>query len=398
MNKFLKYITLTLLSVGFYTLNAQNTVRAGQAGFTQLLINGWGQSSGMGNSNTAGVSGVESFFQNIAGLGKTNGTDLAFSRTSWLGGTGININAFGFAQKLGESNSVLGLSVMSFGIGQIPITTEQQPDEGLGTYKPSISNINLGYAYNFSNGISGGVNIKIISESTPDVRTGGMAIDAGIQYATQVFKSGKGTKAKYRSDNPASQSRKGDMRFGVSIKNLGPDLRYQGDGLATKTNIGSNSFTTTTSQRTDKTQLPSMINIGMAYDFRLDKNEEMYWHRLTAAANFANNSFSSNQTSVGLEYAYKEILMLRTGFDYEEGIFNYDTRKTAYTGLCLGATVQFATGKRIEGKNYRENNSLIAIDYSFRSTNPFSGTHTFGVRIKLAGKEEIAVEQPAPKE
>lgn len=365
--------------------------RAGQAGFTQLLINSWGQSSGMGNSNTAGVAGVESFFQNIAGLGKTSGTDLAFSRTSWLGGTGININSFGFSQKAGK-NGVLGLSVTSFSIGQIEIRTVEQPEGGLGTYKPSISNINLGYAYNFTDEISGGLNIKIVSESTPEVRTGGLAIDAGIQYATKVFKSGKGIEAKYRSDNPASKSRKGDMRFGVSIKNLGPDLKYQGDGLATKTYIGSNGYTTTTSQRADKTQLPSMINIGMAYDFRLDKNDDLYWHRLTAAANFTNNSFSSNQTSIGLEYAYKEILMFRTGFDYEEGIFDYETRKNAYTGLCLGATVQFALGKRIENKKYRDNSNAIAIDYSYRSTNPFSGTHTFGIRIKLAGKEETTVE------
>jgi hypothetical protein len=134
-----------------------------------------------------------------------------------------------------------------------------------------------------------------------------------------------------------------------------------------------------------------MINIGMAYDFRLDKDENLYWHRLTAAANFTNNSFSSNQTSLGLEYAYKEILMFRTGFDYEEGIFGYETRKNAYTGLCLGATVQFGLGKKLDSKRYRDASSAIAIDYSYRSTNPFSGTHTFGIRIKLAGKNETDV-------
>jgi hypothetical protein len=386
MNKLFKYIALASISISIHQLNAQSgTVRAGQAGFTQLLINGWGQSSGMGNSNSAGVSGVESFYQNIAGLGKTNGTDLAFSRTSWLGGTGININSFGFAQKISESG-VLGLSVMSFAIGQIPITTVEQPDGGLGTYKPSISNINLGYAYTFGKGISAGINFKVVSESTPDVRTGGIALDAGIQYATNLLNSdAKGSKAKYQSDNPAAL-REGDIHFGVSIKNLGPDLKYQGDGLASKSSIGGNSYTTTTSQRTDKTQLPSLVNIGLAYDFRLDRKEELYWHRLTAAANFTNNSFSSNQTSIGLEYAFKEILMFRTGFDYEKGIFKYDTRRTAYTGVCFGTSVQFALGKKIDNKKYRDNSSLIAIDYSYRATNPFSGTHTFGIRIKLGAK------------
>lgn len=172
------------------------------------------------------------------------------------------------------------------------------------------------------------------------------------------------------------------MRFGVSIKNLGGDLKYSGDGLATKSTIGSNSYVTTTSQRAEKTQLPSCLNIGIAYDFKLDQKPGMYWHRLTSAMNFTNNSFSYNKTSLGVEYAYKEILMLRAAFDYEKGIFDYETRRTAYTGVCAGASVQIPLSKK--GVNdKRENDNTVAVDYSFRATNPFSGTHTFGVRIMI---------------
>ena len=379
MNKIIKYTAVAIiLSIG--NLYAQGPVRAGQAGFTQLLINGWGKSSGMGNSYSAGVSGVEAFHLNIAGLGRVQGSELGFSRTSWLGGTGININTFGFGQKVGDDGA-LGISVMSFSLGQIPITTVAQPDGGIGTYKPSISNINVGYAYNFTDQISAGINMKVVSESTPDVRTSGVGFDAGLQFATELIKDIATKKTKYLSDNPAAK-RGSDIRFGVSIKNIGPDLKYAGDGLATKSNINDNAFTTTTSQRADKTQLPSLINVGLAYDFRLDKKAGMYWHRLTTAMNFTNNSFSSNQTSLGIEYAYKEILLLRSAFDYEKGIFSYDTRRTAYTGVCMGASVQIPIAKKGE-KGVRENNNTIGIDYSYRATNPFSGTHTFGLRINL---------------
>ncbi len=378
MNKIIKYTAVAIL-VSIGNLYAQGPVRAGQAGFTQLLINGWGKSSGMGNSYSAGVTGVEAFHLNIAGLARIQGSELGFSRTSWLGGTGININTFGFGQSLG--GGALGISVMSFSLGQIPITTVAQPDGGIGTYKPSISNINVGYAYSFSDQISAGINMKVVSESTPDVRTSGVGFDAGLQFATELIKDVTTKKTKYLSDNPAAK-RGSDIRFGVSIKNIGPDLKYSGDGLATKSNINGNTFTTTTSQRADKTQLPSLINVGLAYDFRLDKKVGMYWHRLTTAMNFTNNSFSSNQTSLGFEYAYKEILMLRTAFDYEKGIFNYDTRRTAYTGVCMGASVQIPLAKKGD-KGKRENNNTIGIDYSYRATNPFSGTHTFGLRINL---------------
>jgi len=350
--------------------------RTGQYGFTQLMVNGWAQSSGMGNSNSAGVSGVESFFWNIAGLGKVNGTELAFSRSAWLVGTGININSFGFAQAIGkDKDGVIGMSVSSFSLGQIPITTYDQPDGGIGTYKPSVSNINLGYAYNFGEKISAGINVKLASESTPDVRVSALGIDAGLQYADLMTK--RTEKYKDAEKNPAA-GRGSDIRFGVSIKNLGTDVRYYGDGLAAKSNIDDKNYTQTTSQRSDKTPLPSFINIGLAYDFRLDNVKDVYWHRLTTAMSFTSNTASSNQTALGLEYAYKEMLMLRAGYNYEKGIFNYDTRNNAYTGMNMGATVQLPIKSKTS-----EGSSVVGIDYSYRHTRPFSGTHTFGLRIQI---------------
>lgn len=370
MNKIVSLAIALVVSGSAFAQSIDAPARTGQYGFTQLLVNGWAQSSGMGNSNSAGVRGVESFFWNIAGLGKVEGTELAFSRSSWLGGTGIFINSFGFAQTVGEG--VLGLSVTSFSIGQIPITTYDQPDGGIGTYKPSISNINLGYAYNFNARIAAGINVKLASESTPDVRTSALGIDAGLQYSDLMSK--KTVKYQDAETNPAA-ARGADIRFGVSIKNLGTDARYSGDGLAAKSNIEGKSYSTTTSQRSDKTPLPSLINIGVSYDIRLDKDEKMYWHRLTTAMSFTSNTATSNQTALGLEYAYKEILMLRAGYNYEKGIFKYETRNNAYTGLNIGASVQIPLNK--------EKSSQIAVDYSYRHTNPFSGTHTFGLRVNL---------------
>ncbi len=369
---------LTVALVCAVSMQAQTQItgpaRAGQYGFTQLLVNGWAQSSGMGNSNSAGVSGVEAFYLNIAGLGKINGTELAFSRSAWLGGTGININSFGFGQKVGEG--VLGMSISSFSIGQIPITTYGQPDGGIGTYKPSISNINLGYAYNFTGNISAGLNFKYVSESTPDVRVGAMAFDAGLQYAN--FMTKKPVKYMEPERNPAAL-RGSDIRFGVSIKNLGTDARYSGDGLAFKSSGSDQNYTVTTSQRSDKTPLPSLINIGTAYDIRLDSDSSLYWHRLTAAFNFTSNTATSNQTSLGLEYAYKELLMFRMGYNYEKGGLKFETRNNVYTGLNFGATVQIPVSKATsEGLR-----NLVAVDYSYRATRPFTGTHTFGIRISI---------------
>jgi hypothetical protein len=67
--------------------------------------------------------------------------------------------------------------------------------------------------------------------------------------------------------------------------------------------------------------------------------------------------------------------MLRGGYTYEEGITEKSERTTAFTGPSAGFTVAVPLDK--------EKGSSIAIDYSYRATDPFNGTHSIGARINL---------------
>ena len=91
---------------------AGNKDRSGQAGAGELLINPWARSAGWGSVTTANVKGLESMFTNVAGMAFTRRTELIFSHTTWLKGSGCTIANFGLSQRLGESG-VLGLSVFS---------------------------------------------------------------------------------------------------------------------------------------------------------------------------------------------------------------------------------------------------------------------------------------------
>src|SRR4051794_4158874 len=116
MKSFLNISLSLALTGGFIALstiaNAGNPERAGQAGASQLLINPYARSAGWANSNTARCRGLESQYTNVAGLAFTKKTELMFMRTSWLGGTGINVNAFGFSQKVGETGAI-GVGITS---------------------------------------------------------------------------------------------------------------------------------------------------------------------------------------------------------------------------------------------------------------------------------------------
>ncbi|MBS3914951.1 MAG: PorV/PorQ family protein [Bacteroidetes bacterium] len=344
---------------------AGNPERQGQAGASQLTLNGYARSSGLGWTYGGGVTGVEASFLNPAGMDRNKQkTELAFSRTQWLVGSGIGINTFGFTQKLGDDGEggTLGVSVMQFGIKPIMITTEQNPDGGIGTYRVSMTNIGMGYSKSFSRNISAGIMMRAVSEGIPDAKALGVSLDAGVQYATTIRPTASGLK-------------KNDLKFGISVKNIGPDMRFKGDGLSYKVQL--DNLTKTMEAKTQAVKLPALLNIACSYDLKLDKGDELYNNRLTLGFAFTNHSFYANQTTYSLEYGYKDYFSLRAGFVYSAGIFDESTRTSAYTGPMAGLSYDW----------HAKDGNTISLDYSYRASNPFSGTHSFGLRIGIGSME-----------
>ena len=106
----------------------------------------------------------------------------------------------------------------------------------------------------------------------------------------------------------------------------------------------------------------------MSYDINIQR------HRLTGAGTFTSNSFQKDQYRFGGEYSYREMFMFRLGYTHEKGIRDPSTRTTAFRGPSGGFTIELPMG---------ENSSTFGLDYSYRHTDPFQGSHTIGVRISL---------------
>ena len=326
---------------------AGNKDRAGQAGATELLINPWARSSGWASANMSRVRGLEAIWGNIAGTAFTPKTQLIFSNTQWLKGTGTNIMSFGLSQRVGDVGA-LTLSVMSMSFGEIDIQTVGNPDDPQGTYNPSLMNIAIGYSKAFSNSIYAGVVVKVISESISDVSAVGVAIDAGIQYVTGADEQ---------------------ISFGIALKNVGPKMSYSGDGLSMRTLITGQETAFTVDQRSMSFEIPAQLNIGAAYDFLFPKD-----YRLTLAGNFTSNSFSQDQYSLGLEFSLKDYVMIRSGYTYEKGMFEEITSPeniNINNGLSAGLSVQVPINK--------EKGTYIGVDYAYRESQSFSGNHTIGL-------------------
>jgi hypothetical protein len=354
MKNIYRYLAALTLLIAFTLLvsgvQAGNKDRSGQAGAPELLINPWAGSMGWGGVNTANVRGVESMFANIAGLSFVNKLELGFTQTSWLKGSGIGISNFGLGVRAGETG-VIGISVFSMSFGDLDVTTSDQPDGTGATFKPSLLNFALAYSKTFSNSISAGLTVRIVSESIPDASAQGICLDAGVMYV-----AGERDQAK----------------FGIALRSLGPTMKFTGDGFSIKAFFQGNDNTISVYQRSESFELPTQLRIGASYDFLIGE-----MHRLTLAGSFTSNSFSKDQFGLGLEYSLKDILILHGAYTYEDGITaNVEdaARTNAYKGLSLGATVEVPLSKK--------NDLVLGIDYAYQSTDNFKGTQAFGVRLK----------------
>lgn len=339
---------------------AGNSDRAGQAGATELLINPWARSSGLANSNTASVRGLEAQFLNVAGMAFTRKTEVLFANTQWLVGSGVMINSFGISQKIGEAG-VIGVGIMNMSFGEIDITTTDLPDGGVGTFSPNYLNIGVSYAKNFSNSINGGVTVRIINQNISNLSASGVAFDAGISYTTTL-------------GNRDKEKNKDNLQFGISLKNVGPPMKFSGDGLSVRGSLPGSDNSLTLEYRSARYEMPSSLNIGVTYQWR----DAKLVNRVTAAGNFTSNSFSKDRVNFGLEYSFKDMFMVRGGYILQFGKGGEDIAASALTGPTAGATVEVGLGKKGS-----ENKSKLGIDYSFRLTNPFSGVHAIGIRLAL---------------
>lgn len=361
-------MSVAVLSGASYQAEAGNRDRTGQAGATELLVNPWARSTGLFGMNTSYISGVEAMKSNIAGLALVKSTDIGISHSAYLLGNSITFNNIGLAQRVGDAG-VIGFNLTSNGYGEIEITDVDNPDGGIGTYKPSFINATIGYARTFSNQIHAGVAATLISEQINDVRATGASFDAGVQYVT---------------------GKRDNFHFGVTLRNVGTNMTFRGSGFSLLTNSpDGDNYSITVQTPSAKFELPTYLNFGASYDFFLDEHKlasenDLPKHRLTGMVNFTSNSFLSDYLGAGAEYAYKEMFMLRAAFRYEQDIFNADERQTFFTGFAAGATVQKQLGKT---------GPMLAVDYSFRpTTTPNDGVHTFSLRFSTRSKKDLPAE------
>ncbi len=348
MKKIQLYLILLAL-IGASNVFAGNPDRQGEAGANELLFNPWANSAGLHSMNTSSIMGVAAMRLNVAGISRGyNKAMISIANTRLYEGSDLQFNALGFVVRMGKTGA-LGVSLAAVDFGDITTTTENLPNGNGSTYSPSFYHMGVGYSYTYANKISVGALVRIVGESTSNVSALGAAIDAGVQYVS---------------------GEKDNFKLGISLRNIGTPMKFGGSGLNFRgNNPGNNlnSYQITFQHRAEGFELPSLLSMGFSYDYYLSNS--MF---IRGLANFTSNAFSLDQIGGGVEFFFKDLIVLRGAYRYEIGATSIE-ENNLYSGFAGGFSVNVPMSKK--------NKNKLALDYSYRTTYRFRGSHNFGVRI-----------------
>ncbi|NOY76661.1 MAG: PorV/PorQ family protein [Calditrichaeota bacterium] len=332
---------MVLLMVNAMAL-AGGRSRAGTSSAPQLLIPVGARYIALGGASAANAEGVEAMYWNPAGLARsTHNAEAMFSHMTYL--ADISVDYLGVGLNFGKLGFV-GFNLKALGLGDIMVTTADNPDGTGEKFTPTYFTLGLTYARMLTDHVTVGVNAKIISEQIPRASSVGFAMDAGVQYAGLGGVKG--------------------LNVGVTIKNIGPDMTYDGTGLYRKAKaVGSKRPVSDLKVAPATFELPSIVEIALSYEYSLGQ-----LGLIRASYLFQNNNFSADENKAGIEYSLKNMFFLRAGYT---SALNAPTNSYIY-----GPAFGFGYHQNLGGMD-------LYIDYAYRTVEYFNANQILSIKLGL---------------
>lgn len=324
------------LATAFPDAFAQSGGNAGSAGAQFLKIGVGARAMGMGGAFGSVQGDATSLAWNPAGIGGIGRLEVAVQHTAWV--ADMNHDFIGLVVPVTDQFT-LGLHTIVLTSGKIEITTIDNP-EGTGEfYDATDLAVGLTSSVRLSSELVLAATVKYIEERIYEVRSSGLAIDAGASYATG-----------FRS-----------LCIGFGVSQLGLDQSFSGSPLEVRyepVNPGEPPVKAELSA--DKFQLPLTFRAGGSFDVIAMLSEPSPDHRLLAALDFLQCTDVTERLAIGAEYAWQNTLFLRSGY-----LFNADEMSWS-VGTGLGLTVD---------------DVRISFDYAASSLGIFGLGHRVGIEV-----------------
>jgi len=313
--------------------------RTGTGGASELLIPVGPRGIAMGESTVSTAYGLEALFWNPAGVARMdNSSEVLFSHMSYIADIGVE---YGAVAANFEGFGALALSIKALSIGDVPVTTTQNPDGTGATFSPQMVVAGLSYSRELTDRISVGLTGNFISETLGDVSASGVAFDVGVIYDDLADLSG--------------------LSMGVVIKNVGPNMTYSGTSLLVQGSVGElNRPPQYYTIDAAPFELPSNFQLAAGYKPVIDEMNTLQFSGI-----YQNNNFSGDEAKLGAEYGYNNMFFIRAGYQ----LALQETDNYIY-GFTAGVGIDY----EIEGFGFK-------VDYAFRDTEFFDGSHIFALTL-----------------
>jgi long-subunit fatty acid transport protein len=342
-------LALFVFAVAFPAISyAGGENRVGTNSAAELLIPVGARDVALNGSSIATTTGIDAIYWNPAGLARSKySANAMFSHMSYIADIGVEYLALSGAF---EGFGTLGLSLKTLSVGQINITTEDSPDGTGEIMSPTMVNLGLTYSRLLTDRISVGATFTIISEQFDKVASNGFAFSAGVQYFGFAGVDG--------------------LSLGVAVKNIGPQMRFGGDGLLRAGNsndvLRPSSFYSVTAA---SFELPSTIELGLGYKYAVSEQNALNFSGI-----FQNNNFSGDEYKLGAEYVFNNMFSLRAGYGFsqstENSTLSVDDKSTMIFGFSAGA-----------GINYEMESTTLSFNYAYRAVKFFDANHIISIGI-----------------
>ena len=289
--------------------------KSGTTGANFLKIDVGARGVGMAGAYGSVANDLSSIYWNTAGLADVDKISVECDYSSWF--ANLSHTYFGIGIPVADGYTV-GLGFISYGAGNIPVTTVNNPEGTGATYNINDMMMAASFAGYLTNQFSFGVSAKFIYSSFADVSSTGATFDIGTMYDTELY----------------------GVKLGFAIQNLGLEQSYSGQDLSTLVQMHDGFFESSVDAEYTSYKFNTPLTFRASISSEV-MNDDV--HNLILATDFLTVSDQKEQYIFGAEYTWKDVVSFRSGYRFGHDQFGYSGGiGLKYLGNSFGGRFDYA--------------------------------------------------------
>ncbi len=318
----------------------QSTSRVATRGANWLEIPVGARAQALGGAGTALIRGVEALAWNVGAIAEAESFSVGWAYSELFDEADISHQFAGAVIPLGDV-SALGVSIIALSGGDIIRTSERFPEGGdpqFGeTFEFTGFAAQVAFARQLTDRLNLGGALKIVSEGIDNARANWIGGDLGALFDTGLL----------------------GVTIGVAIQNIGGEARVTGPAIESVVGQTTDAFPTADNVPvqfdTNDLNLPTAFRFSAVFD--VTGTPEAWFpdvgaeHNVRLVTDFFDSIDTPVEPSVGIEYAFKELVFGRIGKRFFNEERTSDIRDFG-DGFALGGGIRLPVLDRYLGFDY----------------------------------------------